>query len=335
VTPADLKARRTRRALSQTELARRVGVSRTTLWRWEQGRAAPSPEQSRRLRQSLRAAPSPPQRPNGLPIAQLRSGAATLFETPKAAIVHGDALGLLPKLPEACCDLIFADPPYNIGKRFAAFHDRWPNDAAYLTWCERWLSQCLRVLSPTGSLYLMASTQAMPQLDLWLRERIAVLSRIIWHYDSSGVQARRRFGSMHEPILHCVADASHYTFNSEAIAVEARTGARRKLIDHRKPVPAPYSSTKVPGNVWYFPRVRYRMAEYEAHPSQKPEALLERIVAASSNRGDLVLDPFAGTFTSGAVATRLGRRFLGFESQDEYVAIGRRRLGLSGPTRAT
>jgi adenine-specific DNA-methyltransferase len=85
--------------------------------------------------------------------------------------------------------------------------------------------------------------------------------------------------------------------------------------------------------VWQFPRVRYRMKEYEQHPSQKPEALLERVVLASSNPGDLVLDPFSGTFTTGAVAARHGRRFVGVEQEAEYVAVGLRRLGLaSGAT---
>jgi site-specific DNA-methyltransferase (adenine-specific) len=94
-------------------------------------------------------------------------------------------------------------------------------------------------------------------------------------------------------------------------------------------VPTVYSSTKVPGNVWEIPRVRYRMPEYEEHPTQKPVALLERIVKASSNPGDLVLDPFAGTFTTGYVAKELGRRFVGVEIEEEYVKIGLRRLNIT------
>jgi adenine-specific DNA-methyltransferase len=82
----------------------------------------------------------------------------------------------------------------------------------------------------------------------------------------------------------------------------------------------------VPGNVWDFPRVRYRMDEYEKHPTQKPVALLERIVRASSNPGDLVLDPFAGTFTTSFVAKKLGRQSIGIEIEEDYVKIGLRRL---------
>lgn len=175
----------------------------------------------------------------------------------------------------------------------------------------------------------MTSTQAMPYLDLWMRDQCNILARIVWHYDSSGVQAKKYFGSMFEPILYCVKNPKDYTFNADAIEVEARTGAVRKLIDYRKEVPTPYKTTKVPGNVWYFPRVRYRMPEYEEHPTQKPEALLERIILASSNAGDLILDPFSGTFTTCAVAKRLGRRSVGIEQERAYVKVGLRRLGLA------
>jgi len=251
------------------------------------------------------------------------------YEGESAAIYLGDCLDVLPHLPDASVDLVFADPPYNIGKKFGTFADTWPSDSAYADWCYSWLSVCIDKLKPSGSMYVMTSTQAMPYLDLWLRDRVHILSRIVWHYDSSGVQARKYYGSLYEPILFCVKDPKQYKFNSENIEVEAKTGAVRKLIDYRKEVPAPYNSKKVPGNVWYFPRVRYRMPEYEEHPSQKPEELLERIIRASTDAGDVVLDPFSGTFTACAVAHRLGRRCIGIEQQEEYLKIGLRRLGLA------
>jgi len=242
---------------------------------------------------------------------------------------HGDALEVLDIVPDSSCALVFADPPYNIGKRFKSFYDRWEDDASYVAWCKQWLDKCIDKLTPNGSLYVMSSTQCMPYLDAYLRCEITILSRIIWHYDSSGVQARKYFGSLWEPILHCVKDAKDYVFNADDIKVSAKTGAQRKLIDYRKPVPTVYSSEKVPGNVWYFPRVRYRMAEFEDHPSQKPEALLERIIRDSSNEGDTVLDPFSGTYTTSAVAQHLGRRSIGIELAEDYVGVALRRLGLA------
>jgi len=249
------------------------------------------------------------------------------FENDEHRIYWGDALEILKtEITSDSVDLIFADPPYNIGKQFSDFHDRWPSEEAYATWAYQWLDECIRVLKRTGTLYVMTSTQAMPYFDIFLRKRLTILSRIIWHYDSSGVQARKYYGSMYEPILHCVKDAESYTFNADAIKVEAKTGSQRKLIDYRKAHPTQYNIAKVPGNVWYFPRVRYRMEEYEEHPSQKPESLLERIIRASSNEDDVVLDPFAGTFTTAAVAKKLKRRSISIEFQEEYMKIGLRRV---------
>jgi site-specific DNA-methyltransferase (adenine-specific) len=252
-----------------------------------------------------------------------------IYTDHKSTIYLGNCLEVLEKIPDSSVDLVFADPPYNIGKRFGEFRDSWPTEEAYAEWCYQWLAICIQKLKPTGSMYVMTSTQAMPYIDIWLRKRMTVLSRIVWHYDSSGVQAKRSYGSMYEPILFCVKDPSAYTFNSGDIEVEARTGAVRKLIDYRKKEPRQYKTTKVPGNAWYFRRVRYRMPEYEDHPSQKPEDLLERIVKASSNPGDLVMDPFAGTFTTCAIAQRLNRRAIGIEQDLEYFKIGLRRLNLA------
>ena len=244
-------------------------------------------------------------------------------------IFHGDALDALKMLPDGSVDLIFADPPYNIGKNFNGHIEKWETEEAYLEWCYAWLDLCVQKLKPSGSFYVMTATQFMPFFDIFLRKKLNVLSRLVWSYDSSGVQAKKHYGSMYEPILFCVKDKNNYTFNANDILVEAKTGAKRKLIDYRKAVPTVYNSEKVPGNVWEFARVRYRMDEYENHPTQKPTALLKRVISASSNIGDLVMDPFSGTFTTSFVAKELGRNSIGIELQDEYVKIGLRRLQLA------
>lgn len=252
-----------------------------------------------------------------------------LFEKNGHAIIWGDAIeALSSEIPNGSVDLIFADPPYNIGKIFNGRKDRWPSDEAYLSWCYEWLNLCIAKLKPHGSFYVMTATQNMPYFDIFLRKQLHILSRIVWAYDSSGVQARNYFGSLYEPILFCVKDKDNYTFNTDDILVEARTGATRKLIDYRKTVPTMYNTKKVPGNVWNIPRVRYRMEEYENHPTQKPITLLDRIIKASSKPGDLVLDPFSGTFTTSCVAQSLGRDSLGIEVEEEYVKIGLRRLAI-------
>jgi site-specific DNA-methyltransferase (adenine-specific) len=242
-------------------------------------------------------------------------------------IYQGDAIEILQnEIQDSSVDLIFVDPPYNIGKNFNGLKDKWITDDDYLNWCYKWIDLCLNKLKPTGSFYVMTSTQFMPYFDIYLRRKIDILSRLVWAYDSSGVQAKKYYGSMYEPILFCVKDRNNYTFNSDDIKVEAKTGAKRKLIDYRKNPPQPYNNEKVPGNVWDFPRVRYRMTEYENHPTQKPIALLERIIKASSNPNDLVLDPFSGTFTTSYVAKKLGRKSIGIEINEEFTKIGLRRV---------
>ena len=155
----------------------------------------------------------------------------------------------------------------------------------------------LKIKTNRECMYIMTSTQLMPYFDIFLRDKITILSRIVWFYDSSGVQAKNFYGSMYEPILFCIKDKNNYTFNTNDILVEAKTGAKRDLIDYKKNPPQTYNNEKVPDNVWNFPRVRYRMPEYENHPTQKPIVLLERIIKAGSNIGDIALDPFSGTFT--------------------------------------
>ena len=245
-------------------------------------------------------------------------------------VILGNCLDNLNKIADNSIDLIFADPPYNIGKDFGNNKDKWESTSEYINWCKKWIDECFRILKDDGTFYFMTATQFMPYLDVYTSENYNVLSRIIWNYDSSGVQSKKMYGSLYEPILMCTKKKnSKYTFNYNDIMVEAKTGAKRKLIDYRKKVPAPYNSKKVPGNVWDFSRVRFKMEEYENHPTQKPEALLERIILASSNKGDIVLDPFSGTFTTSSVAIKLGRRAIGIELNYDYYKIGIRRTGIA------
>lgn len=244
--------------------------------------------------------------------------------------ILGDSLSVLKKMKDKSVQLIFADAPYNIGKDFGNNSDKWESVHAYIKWCKTWIDECMRVLTDNGTMYFMTATQHMPYLDVFASEKYNVLCRIIWSYDSSGVQSKKMYGSLYEPILMISKTCkSFYTFNYEDILVEAKTGAKRKLIDYRKNPPQPYSSQKVPGNVWDFSRVRFKMDEYENHPTQKPEALLERIIKASSNPGDVVFDPFSGSFTTSAVAVRLGRVGVGIDMNEEYYEMGLRRTGIT------
>jgi site-specific DNA-methyltransferase (adenine-specific) len=114
------------------------------------------------------------------------------FEKDNHTIWWGDAIDVMrTKIPDNSIDLIFADPPYNIGKDFNGRKDKWKSDEEYLQWCYQWLDLCIQKLKETGSLYVMAATQNIAFLDIYLRRKMHILSRIVWHYDSST-----------DPILH-------------------------------------------------------------------------------------------------------------------------------------
>lgn len=244
-------------------------------------------------------------------------------------IINDDIIQGLKKIENQSVDLIFIDPPYNLGKKYAnEISDKWDSQDTYMKWLFIWLDMAISKLKNTGSLYIMNTTQNMPHIDIYMQEVMHVKSRIIWHYDSSGVQAKNHYGSMYEPILYCTANKTKYTFNGNDILVPTKTGFERRLIDYRKNPPQAYSDTKVPGNVWYFPRVRYKMNEYVKHPSQKPLALLERIVKASSNEADTVLDLFAGTFSLGKVCKSLKRNYIGIELSEYYCEDAKKRFEL-------
>lgn len=251
-------------------------------------------------------------------------------ENENSIICCGDSIKLLSNMREKSVDLIFADPPYNIGKYFGNNKDSWSSVDEYISWCKEWIDECFRVLKDEGTFYFMTATQHMPYLDCYIQEKYNVLCRIVWSYDSSGVQSKKCYGSLYEPILMVNKNSKNkYTFNRNDILIDAPTGSKRKLIDYRKTPPQPYSNKKLPGNVWNFSRVRFLMDEYENHPTQKPEQLLERIILASSNPNDIVLDPFSGSFTTSAVAIKLGRKAIGFDLNEDYAKIGVRRTGIS------
>lgn len=253
-----------------------------------------------------------------------------IVQNEQAMLILGNSLEVLSYMKSGSIHLIFADPPYNIGKDFGNNKDSWRGTSSYIEWCKLWIDQCMRILKDDGTMYLMTATQNMPYIDVYCSEKYHVLSRIVWTYDSSGIQSKKIFGSLYEPILMINKCAKNsYVFNSQSIMVETITGAKRKLMDYRKTPPMPYNTKKVPGNVWYYPRVRYRMAEYENHPTQKPEALLERIILASSNEGDIVLDPFSGSFTTANVALKLKRKAIGIELNEAFFKIGLRRTQIT------
>jgi site-specific DNA-methyltransferase (adenine-specific) len=252
------------------------------------------------------------------------------MEKDNHVVILGDSIEIMKSMKNNSVNLIFADEPYNIGKNFGNNNDSWNSTSDYIEWNKKWINESMRVLKNNGTMYLMTATQYMPYIDVFIQENYHVLARVIWAYDSSGVQSKKMYGSLYEPILIVTKTSkSEYVFNHAEIMVEAKTGAKKKLMDYRATPPRPYNTKKVPGNIWNFSRVRFKMEEYENHPTQKPEALLERIILGSSNKKDIVFDPFGGSFTTSSVSKKLGRKSISIDLNPEFFKIGIRRLGIA------
>lgn len=150
----------------------------------------------------------------------LFNGTCSFEEThsAKSMAILGNCLDVLKSMRSKSVNLIFADAPYNIGKNFGNNNDKWDNVQTYIEWCKQWIDECLRVLKDDGTMYFMTATQHMPYLDVYVSEKYNVLCRIVWTYDSSGVQSKKMFGSLYEPILMInKSDRERITFKEALI----------------------------------------------------------------------------------------------------------------------
>ena len=235
-------------------------------------------------------------------------------------IYCGDALELLPKWSAGGVDLIFADPPYNIGYVYDKYHDDLP-DEQYVAWSRDWIAACQRVLTPTGSFYIAIGDDFAAQVRLLGKELgLHLRNWIIWHY-TFGQNMKSKFCRAHTHILYFSKHPREFTFNDRALRFPS---ARHTEYQDLRANPR----GRVPDDVWdEFPRVCGTFKERDGfHGCQMPEALLMRIILASSNPGDIVLDPFVGSGTTPAVAKRLGRQYVGIDISPEYVRRTRQRL---------
>jgi modification methylase len=229
-------------------------------------------------------------------------------------------------LPEASVDLVFADPPYNLqlggellrpnNSRVDGVEDDWDrfdDFASYDKFTREWLTAALRVLKPDGSLWVIGSYHNIFRVGSILQDLGAwILNDIVWRKTNPMPNFRgRRFTNAHETMIWCARERrSRYTFNYEAM--KALNEDLQMRSDWLMPVCGGPERIKIAGQ--------------KAHPTQKPEALLHRVIMATSRPGEIVLDPFFGSGTTGAVAKRLGRRYIGIERDENYAAIARQRI---------
>jgi site-specific DNA-methyltransferase (adenine-specific) len=253
------------------------------------------------------------------------------------SVVQGDCLEGLASLEAGSVDLVFADPPFNIGYEYDEYHDRQAEDE-YLAWSEKWGAAVHRLLKPTGTFWLAIGDDFAAELKvLFKRLGFTCRSWVIWYY-TFGVNCTQKFSRSHTHLFHFVKDAKNFTFNGDAIRVpsarqlvyaDSRANPKGRLPDDTwvlRPQDLP-EGFEAHEDTWYFPRVCGTFKERAGfHGCQMPERLLARIIRASSNEGELVVDPFAGSGSTLVVAKKLGRRCLGFEMSKKYAAEVRKRL---------
>ncbi len=246
-------------------------------------------------------------------------------------VYNEDCLVGMKKLPTGCVDLAFADPPFNIGYAYDVYQDN-QSDEEYLNWCRQWLGEIVRVLKPEGTFWLAMGDEYAAELKLIMQREWGLFCRswVIWYY-TFGVHCARKFSRSHTHLFYMTKDKDRFVFNEDAIRVPS---ARQLVYQDRRACP----KGRLPDDTWilrpqdlpegfqpdedtwYFPRVCGTFKErLGGHGCQMPEQLLGRIIRACSNPADLVLDPFAGTGTTLAVAKKLHRHFIGFELSAQYT----------------
>ena len=232
----------------------------------------------------------------------------------KIDIYEGDANKLFKNVPDNTIDLIIADPPYNLGKNYGNNHDL-KGFEEYLEFSRNWLSEAFRVLKPTGAIYVFMGVRFISYLyGIMDRElKMYFNSWICWHY-TQGIGKKTGFSPRHDDIL-MFNKSKKYTFNLDAVRVPQKYYRARNNMRGANP-----------GDVWEFSHVHYCNENRQNHPTQKPEGLIERMVLASSNKGDTVLDPFFGSGTTLRVCQQLNRHCIGFELNPEYISMTKKRL---------
>jgi site-specific DNA-methyltransferase (adenine-specific) len=234
-------------------------------------------------------------------------------------IITGDCIETLGKVAEPFTDLIFADPPFNIGYKYDKYHDKVERNN-YIAWTKDWMATCKKVLKPHGSFYIAIGDDYAANVKI-IADELGLFMRnwIIWHY-TFGQQTKDKFARSHTHIFYFVNDSKNFTFNDFAVRVPSD---RQLIYADKRANPA----GKIPDDVWDDPRVCGTFKERTGwHPCQMPEQLLMRIIAASSNAGDCVLDPFVGSGTTAAAASKLRRNYVGIEISADYVKKANQRL---------
>ncbi len=248
-----------------------------------------------------------------------------------------DLFSALPFLPDACVDLLFADPPYNLTKKFNARRFKKTSIDDYAEWLDSWLSKIIRLLKPTASVYICGDWESSAAIHRAGEKYFIPRNRITWEREK-GRGAKSNWKKCSEDIWFFTVSDDYY-FDVEAVMLKRQVIAPYTDSDG---TPKDWSESENgrfrithPSNLWTDLTVPYwSMPENTDHPTQKPEKLLAKIILASSKSGDLVFDPFNGSGTTTVVAKKLGRRYLGVEVDEIFCCYAQKRLDLADKDRS-
>ena len=237
-------------------------------------------------------------------------------------IICGDCIEVLGKVTEPFAELIFADPPFNIGYKYDKYYDN-VKKKNYIAWTKDWMAACKKILKPHGSFYIAIGDDYAANVKI-IADELGLFMRnwIIWHY-TFGQQMKNKFARSHTHILYFVKDKKEFTFNDHAARV---ISDRQKVYNDKRANP----EGKMPDDVWNeYPRICGTFDERTNFPCQMPESLLARIIRVSSDEGGWILDPFSGSGTTAVVAHKLKRVYTGIEISEEYVKESEKRISES------
>ncbi len=253
-----------------------------------------------------------------------------MAETPKHAVIIDDAVNLLKKLPNESVQLIIADPPYNID---IADWDSYEN---YVEWAEKWIQESFRVLKKTGNLVIFGGFQFdnsgrgdLLELVHYIRHStdFRLVNVIIWYY-KNGITAKRFFSNRHEEIIW-FAKSKKYLFNLDEVRIKYDDDTLALYKKDKRLNPDNLVKGKNPTNVWEISRLNSNSLERVGHPTQKPEAIIERIVKSMSRKNDIVLDLFAGSAITLKVCTDLDRYSINCDLDAKTFEYARQQLAKS------
>lgn len=259
-------------------------------------------------------------------LASPSCGVQLHYQNTSGELFQGDSIEWLKSLDPSSVDLIFADPPYNLKK---ADWDDFESMRHYVEWSSKWIAEAARILRPTGTLYICGFSEILADVKVAVAPLFTSCRWLIWHYKNKA-NLGKDWGRSHESILHFRKSKQH-TFNGDAIRIpygahtlkypehpqaDSSQYGRRAQAERDDWTPHPLGAKAK--DVIEIPTTCNGMGEKTPHPTQKPEELLRRLVLASSNSDDLVLDPFSGSGTTAVVAEQLGRRWLACENDPRH-----------------